>query len=1491
MPLDDHSGQVVKGYQLVERIGAGGFGTVYRADQKSVDREVAVKIILPQYANHPDFIRRFEAEAQLVARLEHPFIVPLYDYWREPNNAYLVMRYLRGGSLQSLIEEGGALPLEVVANILDQIGAALSLAHRNGVIHRDLKPENILLDQDGNAYLTDFGIAKDVKSSETLNTQAGSIVGSPMYLSPEQIKGDQVTSSADIYSLGVVLYEMLCGERPFPGSSMPSLLVKHLNEPLPYVRAIVSDISPAVDAVIQRATAKDSTHRFSNTIAMAAAFRRAMGAPIQDGAGADLTGEIHRSAIYTAAKTPSHELPDPVNPYKGLRSFQEADAADYFGRDSLIQVLVDHLAKPEVPHSQLLVLIGPSGSGKSSAVRAGLIPALRNDALPGSSRWFVTEMTPGSQPMEELEAALLRVAVNPPESLLTQLREDERGLLRAVKRVLPSDNGIELVLYVDQFEELFTQTEDEARRRMFLAALAEAASDTRGRLRIIISLRADFYDRPLMYPDFGLLVRECTEVVLPLSRGELRQAIVGPAERVGVTIEPELVSRIIADVSEQPGMLPLLQYALTELFELREAHVLKLGAYTDRGGVRGALARRAEELYSEFDEDSQEAVRQLFLRLVTPGEGVDDTRRRVLRSEVASLGGDVLNVVAQYGGARLLTFDRDSETREPTVEIAHEALIREWQHLRQWLDSSRDDLRMQRRIAQSAAEWMNSGRDDSYLATGFRFQQFNRWRQDTDFSLNLEEESYLDASTERLKRQEEEEAARLEREQLLERRSRHVLIALVVLAGVAALISLGLAGVARSAQVRAELGQIQNQSLNLATGAQLALADADTDEAIVLALAATSIEDPPTQAVRSLAEAVLAPGTRHLYVLHEGNINSVEFNFDGNRILTGADDGQVLLRDRRTGSIVFRLNGHTGPIRRVAFNDRGNFAASGSDDGRMIVWDLRDGSERFVYEDHDGPVLSVGFGPQSELVASASADGTVNIYDVQTGELVQTLDDGHDGAVTDLVFTPDGDFIITSGEDSDMIRWEISTGALVRRYIGHAGRINAIDISEDGTLLASAAATDNAVFIWDARTGAILRRLTGHADQPWDVAFSPTSSLLVTGSQDGSVRVWDSETGTEQLRFLGHGSGVTAVDFSPDGLNLLSGAQNSETRLWDIKNGAELSRYTDHQEPVYSVDYSPDGRLAVSGSWDTTLRIWDVQTNRSLRTLGAVDNVDPDVGHTDWVVEVDFTSDGKRVLSSSYDGTLILWDVQTGEIIRRFDHGVKLWSSAISADERLAASGADDGSLKVWDVQTGELLAELEGHDGPIRAMDINPDSTLLLTGAGIDQTVREWSLETFELIQVLEGHEEWLWHIQYLPDGTQALSSSSDGVILLWDLRSGEVIRTFIGHDGPVVNFDIWPDGSQMITSSSDTTIRTWDIETGRELRRFSGHTSTVWSVSLSPDGERVLSGSGDSTVRLWDVTYSLDQLIEFAQENRYIRELNCVEAAEYEIDLEACE
>ncbi|MCS6835443.1 MAG: protein kinase, partial [Anaerolineae bacterium] len=808
-------GTIIKGYELREQIGVGGFGAVYRAYQPIIDREVAMKIILPEHANQPEFIRGFETEAQFVARLEHPYIVPLFDFWRDPDGAFLVMRLLRGGSLAKRLRQG-PLSLEDTLRVVEQITSALHVAHRNGVVHRDLKPDNILLDEEGNAYLTDFGIAKLVGGSSTDQNISGSI----RYIAPEQLRAEPPSISVDMYSLGLMIYEMLTGSYPFGEASVTEIIMKHLEEPLPSLNQALPDAPHRLNDIIQKATAKDPNQRYADIRQIAVDMRQAIQA------NAEVALEVLDLQIIDPTQV--------VNPYKGLRAFQEADAADFFGREALVERLLARLAEDH-PYARFLNVVGPSGSGKSSVVRAGVVPALRRGRLPGSDRWFIVDMLPGAQPLRSLEAALLSVALRPPSRLYEMLRADSGGLLWAVDRVMTDVEG-DLLLVIDQFEELFTNVSDEAERLHFLNLIQTAVTAPDSRLRVIVTLRADFTDRPLEYVDFGELVRQRTEFILPLSAQEIERAISGPAQRVGLLVESELVAAIVADVREEPGALPLLQYALTEVFERREGLALTLAAYQDSGGVLGALARRAEEVYLQFDLGQQRAARQMFLRLVTLGEGVEDTRRRARRSEIAAIvpsAQTLQSVLDAFGQYRLLTFDYEDGTREPTLEVAHEALIREWKRLREWLDVSRGDVRLQRVLASEANEWLKSGRDSSFLLSGARLAQYEEWQTTTDLALTPLESEYIRASIEERqrkdaaelerKRREEETAARAEQfaKRAAQLRRASILLGVVVAGAVLATFVL----IAQVATTQTEVAQGQTQIAQVAP--TLAAAEAE----------------------------------------------------------------------------------------------------------------------------------------------------------------------------------------------------------------------------------------------------------------------------------------------------------------------------------------------------------------------------------------------------------------------------------------------------------------------------------------------------------------------------------------------------------------------------------------------------------------------------------------------------------------------------------------
>lgn len=800
----------VGGYELHERVGEGAFAVVHRATQTSLGRDVAVKIIRAELANRPEFIRRFEAEARTVARIEHPNVVPLYDYWREPDRAFLVMRWMAGGSLETRLDDG-PWSLADTIELVDQIAGALSTAHERGVVHGDVKPENILFDDEGRAYLGDFAIA--LGTEQRARAEATRVRGSQAYASPEQLRCEPVGPEADVYALAIVACVLLTHRTPLADAAHgPTLAPRRLPDPIPTLRDHWSDLSSAVEDVLATATAERPASRYPTPGAFAAALRAAN--PVNAGATAQPRAGRPRA-----------------NPYKGLRAFDETDAADFHGRERLVDELVGRLASPD---SRMVAVVGPSGSGKSSVVRAGVIPALREGRVPGSSQWFITTMVPGSRPFEALETALLRVAVRPPAALLDQLCDGERGILRAVKRILPYDDGV-VAIVIDQFEQLFTGGVAQSERDLLLSALAVCVTDPTSPVRLLLTMRADFYDRPLRHAEFAPLLKQETVVVTPLTRDELERAVVTPAASVGVALEPGLTAEIIADVSREPGALPLLQYALTQALEATDSNTITLDVYHSIGGLTGALTRRAEQLYQDTDTREQRATRHLFSRLVTLGEGTEDIRRRVRLSELPE-GTETSASVDRFGRARLLTFDRDETTREPTVEVAHEALIREWPRLRGWLDEDRDGLRIHRHLTDTAKAWTASGRDDGELYRGARLDAAAAWAKDHGEDLNDSERMFLDASIAAAAAASTAEHERFAEQVRTNRRLRSLVAAVTLIALLAAT-----AGVF-ALQQRSRADDEASAAIAEATAAEQARREADTARALADASAARALE-------------------------------------------------------------------------------------------------------------------------------------------------------------------------------------------------------------------------------------------------------------------------------------------------------------------------------------------------------------------------------------------------------------------------------------------------------------------------------------------------------------------------------------------------------------------------------------------------------------------------------------------------------------------------
>jgi WD40 repeat protein/serine/threonine protein kinase len=1466
----DLQGEPLRGYRLLEQVGEGAFGVVHRAIQPQIGREVAIKAVHPELANHPDFVRRFEHEAQIVARLEHPHIVPLYDYWREPDGAYLVMRFLRGGSLEDLIATGPMAP-DRAAAILDQTAAALAAAHRQGVVHRDVKPGNVLLDDEGNAYLTDFGVALDAGAPE--RTSGTMMRGTPAYLSPEQIRLETATPQSDVYALGVVLYEMLTGEHPFPESSLTALLDQHLREPLPPVRETHPELPGGVDDVIARATAKDVAARFSDPLQVAAAMRAA----------------LEGSA---AVPEPAREI---RNPYKGLRAFLEADAGDFFGRETVTDRLVQRLAEDDEA-ARFLAVVGPSGSGKSSVVRAGLVPALRRGAVFGSEHWYVIDVLPGSRPFRELESALLGVSVEPPPSLLDDLRGDALGLVRAAERVLP-DPDSELLIILDQLEEVFTLVEDDDERRRLLESLRSAALEPNSRVRIVATLRADFFDAPLSIPGFGELLAARTEAITPMSPEELERAIVAPADRAGLALEPRLVATMVADVVDRPGALPLLQYALTELAERRTDGLVTLEGYRRIGGVSGALARRAEQLFEGTNQPARDASRQLFLRLITLGEGSEDTRRRVRRSELIPLADARVmdGVIDAFGRHRLLSFDRDPDTREPTVQIAHEALLSAWSRLRGWIDDARDDIRTQRQLSSSASQWEAAGRDESFLLRGARLEQTASWADTASIVLSGEDAEYLGASLAQRAEERAAEAGRLAKERALEGRSVRRLRSLVAVTTAAALVAAGLTGIALRQQRVAERSSRMATARELAEAAMAGIDD-DSDRSVLLALAAVETTYRADGTVlREAEEALHAALQAHRLLFSVRGNEHVDFSPDGTRLVVADRERGVHVYDAATGAelLTVRDPGARAKAQHdVAFSPDGSTFASSSG----MVWNSATG-EPLQHLTFGNDAFSIVYSPDGRFLASQDPKGGTGVWDLETGELANRFD-----AFGNVAFSPDGRRLLIAdnfGEpDPDLgqiagyvVRLR-DEGADPVTLFGHQDTsTRGADWSPDGAMVATSA--NQEVLVWDPATAERRYSLTAPSGF-WTVAFAPDPGQLATGMRDGTAIVWSLgvDGAHQDLTVAGHDGIVSGVAFSPDGDRLATASGDGTVNVWDVT--PEGDRELLNVPGAQGLAYSPDGRVLATTSttevtpqpWTTgaaNVHLWDAETGRSRGTLR---------GHQDEIIALDFAPVGTRVASASLDGTARIWDItdQGPPIVlehRTPDRTPFVVEVAFSPDGSMVATShvADGGSIQLWDATTAEALTTFRDEAGvPVPGtyrVDFSPDGRHLAAPA--DGNLYVWDVSTGEIEVHLEVPD--LGSIAFAPDGRRLLGTSGDGLLRVWSTRTWREEAAVEAGAGAL---ETSPVGNRAATVDTDGAVRLWQIHPLREVLAFppgpSGYLGPD-ALSFSPDGTRLAVDVGE-TVRMYAL--DIDDLIRLARE-RVTRGFTDQECRQY-LHLDRC-
>ena len=1417
--LDRSFGDSIRGYELREWIGRGAFATVYRGYQPSIGREVAIKIVKPEFANHPAFIRRFESEARLVASLEHPHIVSVYDYWRDADGAYIVGPYLAGRSLADATF--ATMSMTQVIKIASQVGSALSYAHRQGVVHRDVKPANILLDSDGNAYLADFGIA--ARAVEAITGIQSKSIG---YRAPEDHDGGAVDGRADLYGLAAVVARLLTG--------------------MPPERLDLSSLDVQIQDVVARGLAVDPAARY-------------------DTVDEFLDHLLTRVGGTAVSRTPSSHR----NPYKGLAAFSQLDAPDFFGRSDEIERLVSMVGA-----NRLSAVVGPSGSGKSSLTLAGLLPALARGAVSGSETWISVRAVPGGYPFDELATALGALSTEPLSALATELAaSDSKGLLRVAKRIGQELNG-ELVIVIDQYEELFTLVADDSVRHAFATALVTAATDPVSRVRIVLTSRADFFHQVLTQPLLGPIIGRIHLALAPLDADGIRLAIVEPAARAGLEFEPGLPERIVADLKDQPGSLPLLQFTLDRLAAAAADGFIADHHYTDLGGVKGALADRAETIFQALTESQKETAQQIFTRLLSVSDEADDVRRRVRMTELESLGlaqADLGAVVGEFGKERLLTFDIDPTTRGATVEVAHEALLREWPTLRGWVDSRRESLVLQRRFQVALGEWEESDRHPSNLLSGGKLSQYEEWGAGEDISLTAAERGFLKASIERRTGDTRERRARRRR----------------IMAGFAgaAVVALVLALVAFIQRGQAEENAALAEARQVILEAEKAVAT-DPELSTLLSLEAIKAfraadQEPPPSAVAALRQGIEAS------VVHKRLPGGffVAVSPDGALLATRGEGGTVVVRTIDTWEIVTTLS------------------VPGEPSGAL-------------------------FHPSGDSLAVIHAGGptTVRVWHLSTGDFFDIGPEGSEGRFlstpTPTKFSPDGDLIVipTETDPATVEVWSFPEGEL--QYSLGSDLARGSSLSSDGRLafVEFLEAGPPTLRIVEAATGSELQTIPLNVldvpAEPLFTAFSPDENRLAIADQ-ATVAMIDLTT-EEALWHTRTLSRAFQPVWLPDGEQLVVGGETFPSVL-DASNGIvirelkggvlggawsiapipgtdlvaaagmnlpetvvfDLAPALPEQGIITSSFADLTGGMVLLGEGELILVSNGLSYGLIDAATGGMVEFRPgrDVGMDfGWPV---FSASGEYVAAADPKGESILWSTADRRELFTAPAGWQI--RGVSEDGSLAVIVNELDGFTTHLIKTGDgaLIADLDAGGTAMPEAVFSPDGGIVVTNNNsVPPNLRMWDTSQGLLLRVIDEAIDVSGFLQrFTPDGTKLIVGGYTGSIYVLDVEKlvaglpteEGIIREIPAHKGFITRvLGISADGSKIFSRSHDEPLKVWDLETGEKLGEFG--TTDRMGAAFHPTKPWLFVALPDDRIGIY--TLDTDELIEIAR-SRLSREL----------------
>jgi WD40 repeat protein len=1176
-------------------------------------------------------------------------------------------------------------------------------------------------------------------------------------------------------------------------------------------------------------------------------------------------------------------------PYQGLAPFEAENSELFFGRARATSDLLERLGKRLAEHGSILMVSGASGVGKSSLLRAGLLPALANDRLPvdGSGRWPRRVMTPTAAPLRALAESWTAVYGGRAATVEEQLRDHPEQALAG---------GDRLVLVVDQFEELFTLVSDERERQAFVRAL-HVLADGPVRAGVVIGVRADYWDRCAAYPQFAEAIQDGQVIVEPMTESDLRLAISGPAAAADLEIEPGLVDTVLAelradrDVNDRydAGALPLLSQALRNTWDRRENGRLTIRGYEESGRVRDAVQHTADEVFQRLSPADRMTALRVFRRMTVITVGRRVARRRATlaelhaaasagtaeqrtqgraRAEQRTQGGTpermpsgeekVDALVSAFADRRLITVDED------TAEIAHDALLTAWRTLRDWLAPDLAAQEVYDRLIEDAGEWDEHRRDPAFLYRGARLLTVRdtqpRWERDRDSfpPPGPTVDAFVAASTQAARR--------------IERRRRLVMATLAVLT----ILALLAAGAAIRAAGDADRQRAVATSRQLAAQSEI-IGDTDPTTSALLAVSAWRIARTP-EARYSMLNAAAHPA-RAVLSGHSRRLTELAFSPDGSLVVSGSEEGAIRLWDTRSHRQIAAL---TLEILPGLTGCGGRVSAAFSPDGKVLAtacfrtvrfWDVATRRPVGGALNNKEAVQAMAYNPDGRILATGSYEGTVRLWEVATrrqhgATLGRRNDRNGNNAINAVAFSPDGKGVAAAGADHTARLWDTTTQRQIgATFTGHSDVINGLSVSPDGKTLATASA-DGTARLWSLTT----HRQSGSAFRDPDrihgfngIAFSPDGTKLATAGEGGSLRIWDRASHSSVVVAIADNRlSLEEVAYSPDGKMLAAGGDDTLVRLVDPVAHQQVGATI---PGVNAVALSPDGKtLATSDPRDAeaTVRLWDVATQRPIGDrLRLASNSPPKVKPV--VFSIKFSPDGKTLLIETSD-SVQLWD-----IVARRQIGPPVYVKtpgdvrmAFSPDGRLFAI-PHNKSIEFWAVagrrESGPRITA-PGHTDSISALTFSPDGATLAT-AGKDRTVRFFDVATRRQIgaPLRADSDGFLDSLAFSADGTTLATAASNNTVRLWDVAGRRQVGTaLIGNTSRVIAIAFSPDGKSLVTGAMNDDVRLWDLQTHRQIGLpLTGHKNAVSEIVYSPDGTTAAT-QADRTVRLWNVGIPAD-------------------------------